>query len=271
MCATGRIEGAYLVGKTWNIPACATRPMRRKAAPRTLLQRFRTERQACLPGGIYHRIQVELTFHSSHMEGCSLTHEQTRLIFELNTVAAEDKPLKVDDIVETANHFRCIAWVIDNAKRALNEKGIRHLHAMLKNGTTDSRKSWFAVGAYKRLANEVGGRQTTDPRRVAEEMAALLAWYRALPARTLEDLLEFHVRFERIHPFQDGNGRVGRLILFKECLRLGIAPFIIEDDLKRFYYRGLAEWDKLPGYLVDTCLTAQDRFKKVLDYFQIRY
>ena len=271
-CASGRIAGAFLTGKTWSIPANATRPERiNKAAPRSLLEHLQAEKAARLSGGIYHRVQIDLTYNSNHMEGSRLTHDQTRFIFETNTVGISEEAVNVDDIIEASNHFRCIDWIIDNAKHPLNEKSIKHLHAMLKSGTSDSRKKWFAVGEYKRLPNEVGGRMTTAPERVAEELAALLTEYNASPAKTLEELIEFHVRFERIHPFQDGNGRIGRLILFKECLRWGIVPFIIEDDLKMFYYRGLSEWDDLRGYLMDTCLTAQDRFKKTLDDFRIKY
>ena len=271
-CASGRIAGAFLTGKTWSIPANATRPERiNKAAPRSLLEHLQAEKAARLSGGIYHRVQIDLTYNSNHMEGSRLTHDQTRFIFETNTIGISEESVNVDDIIETSNHFRCIDWIIDNAKRPLNEKSIKHLHAMLKSGTSDSWKNWFAVGEYKRLPNEVGGRMTTAPERVAEELAALLTEYNASPAKTLEELIEFHVRFERIHPFQDGNGRIGRLILFKECLRWGIVPFIIEDDLKMFYYRGLSEWDDLRGYLMDTCLTAQDRFKKTLDDFRIKY
>ena len=271
-CASGRIAGAFLTGKTWNIPANAARPERiNKAAPRSLLERLQAEKAARLSGGIYHRVQIDLTYNSNHMEGSRLTHDQTRFIFETNTIGVGEESVNLDDIIEASNHFRCIDWIIDNAKRPLNEKSIKHLHAMLKSGTSDSRKNWFAVGEYKRLPNEVGGRMTTAPERVAEELAALLTEYNASPAKTLEELIEFHVRFERIHPFQDGNGRIGRLILFKECLRWGIVPFIIEDDLKMFYYRGLSEWDDLRGYLMDTCLTAQDRFKKNLDDFRITY
>ena len=271
-CASGRIAGAFLTGKTWNVPAHAVRPDRiNKAQPRTLLEHLQAEKESRRSGGIYHRVQIDLTYNSNHMEGSRLTHDQTRFIFETNTVGIGKESVNVDDIIEASNHFRCIDWVIDNARRPFSEKGIKHLHAMLKTGTSDSRKNWFAVGGYKRLPNEVGGRATTPPERVAQELAALLAEYSAVPSKTLDDLVEFHVRFERIHPFQDGNGRVGRLILFKECLRWGIVPFIIEDDLKMFYYRGLNEWDDLRGYLLDTCLTAQDRFKKTLDYFQIPY
>lgn len=270
-CAQGRVDGAFLTGKTWNIPDSAQKPDRRgrrAAEPTDLLSRLKAEQKAKLHGGIYHRVQIDLTYNSNHMEGSTLTHDQTRLIFETNTIGAADT-VKVDDVVETANHFRCIDMIIDNAAYAPSEHFIKQLHAVLKNGTSDSRMEWFAVGDYKRLPNEVGGRETTPPERVAAEMKAMLKTYNAIEEKTFDDLLDFHVRFESIHPFQDGNGRVGRLILFKECLRNGIVPFIITDDLKLFYYRGLAEWKKERGYLRDTCLTAQDRFRAVLDYFRI--
>lgn len=271
-CASGRIAGAFLSGKTWNVPANAARPERiNKTVPRSLLEHLQIEKEARLSGGIYHRVQIDLTYNSNHMEGSRLTHDQTRFIFETNTIGISEDSINVDDIIEASNHFRCIDRIIDNAKRPLSEKAIKHLHAMLKSGTSDSRKNWFAVGEYKRLPNEVGGRMTTAPERVAEELAALLTEYNASSSKTIESLIEFHVCFEHIHPFQDGNGRIGRLILFKECLRWGIVPFIIEDDLKTFYYRGLSEWGDLRGYLLDTCLTAQDRFKKMLDDFRIRY
>lgn len=270
-CAQGRVDGAFLTGKTWNIPDSAQKPDRRgrrAAEPTDLLSRLKAEQKAKLHGGIYHRVQIDLTYNSNHMEGSTLTHDQTRLIFETNMIGAADT-VKVDDVVETANHFRCIDMIIDNAAYAPSEHFIKQLHAVLKNGTSDSRMEWFAVGDYKRLPNEVGGRETTPPERVAAEMKAMLKAYNAIEEKTFDDLLDFHVRFESIHPFQDGNGRVGRLILFKECLRNGIVPFIITDDLKLFYYRGLAEWKKERGYLRDACLTAQDRFQAVLDYFRI--
>lgn len=271
-CACGRISGAVLSGSKWNIPANATSPGRAsRGCPNTLLDRLQAEKEARLSGGIYHRVQIDLTYHSNHMEGSRLTHDQTRFIFDTNTINAAEGPVSVDDILETTSHFRCIDWVIDNAKRTLCEKDIKNLHFMLKNGTSDSKKEWFATGEYKLLPNEAGESITTAPEHVAEAMSSLLAEYNAKPAMTIEDLIDFHVRFERIHPFQDGNGRIGRLILFKECLHWAIVPFIIEDDLKMFYYRGLREWDNMRGYLTDTCLTAQDRFKKKLDYFQIRY
>ncbi len=221
-------------------------------------------------GGIYHKTQIELTYHSNHIEGSRLTHDQTRYIFETNTIGMEPGVLNVDDVVETANHFRCIDIIIDRANGSLSENLIKELHLVLKNGTSDSRKSWFVVGAYKKKPNEVGGRETALPEEVSDRMKSLLTEYNTKDAKTLENILDFHVRFERIHPFQDGNGRIGRMIMFKECLKYNIVPFIIEDDLKMYYYRGLQEWDREKGYLTDTCLTAQDRYKAYLDYFRIR-
>ena len=205
------------------------------------------------------------------MEGSRLTHDQTRYIFETNTIGVENEVLNVDDVIETANHFRCIDMIIDDACMVLTEKLLKLLHLTLKNGTSDSRKDWFAVGDYKKMPNEVGGMKTTLPEQVSGKIKKLLAEYNAKEEKSLEDILDFHVKFERIHPFQDGNGRVGRLIMFKECLKYNIVPFIIEDDLKMFYYRGLKEWDNEKGYLTDTCLTAQDRYKAYLDYFRIDY
>ena len=273
-CAQGRVTGAFLVGKTWQIPANAAKPERLNKhtdQPRTLLDVLKAEKAAKLHGGIYHKLQIDLTYNSNHIEGSCLTHDQTRYIFETNTIGVTDAAIKVDDVVETANHFICIDMVIASAAHAPSEAFIKQLHAMLKSGTTDSRQEWFAVGEYKKLPNEVGGRETTAPENVAAEMKELLAAYNAVKTKSLDELLDFHVRFERIHPFQDGNGRVGRLLLFKECLRHEIVPFIIGDDLKLFYYRGLSEWDRERGYLRDTCLTAQDRLKKVLDYFRVPY
>ncbi len=273
-CALGRIPGAEKRGKTWFIPEDAERPdraNRREALPKTLLERLRAELKMQLHGGIYHRVQVEMTYNSNHIEGSRLTHDQTRFIFETNTIGAEDGIVNVDDIVETANHFRCIDMIIENASRPLSELFIKELHHTLKNGTSDSRQPWFSVGGYKKLPNEVGGQETTLPSKTPAAMAKLLKEYNAKPRKNLDELLDFHVRFEEIHPFQDGNGRIGRLILFKECLRFGIVPFIIDDRHKRFYYRGLKEWRKSPGYLRDTCLLMQDDFKAVLNYFEIEY
>lgn len=272
-CALGRIDGAFLTGKTWNIPETAKKPDRINKSnqmPKDLLSRLKAEKKIKLHGGIYHRIQVELTYNSNHIEGSKLTHDQTRYIFETNTIGLADT-VKVDDIVETANHFKCIDIIIDNALYAPSEKFIKQLHAILKNGTSDSRQDWFAVGDYKRLPNEVGGKATTAPEDVADQMKKLLSEYNATKEKSFDDLLDFHYRFEAIHPFQDGNGRVGRLILFKECLRNNIVPFIITDDMKMFYYRGLQNWQTERGYLRDTCLAAQDNFKKVLDYFKVPY
>ncbi|MBQ4140292.1 MAG: Fic family protein [Clostridia bacterium] len=272
-CAGGRVAGAILLGKTWMIPEDALKPMRkpRKVVRDSLLDILKREKRSAISGGIYHKIQIELTYNSNHMEGSKLTHDQTRYIFETNTIGISDKSIRVDDVVETANHFRCIDLIIENASGMLTENFIKELHRILKNGTSDSRKSWFAVGEYKKLPNEVGGRETTLPEDVAREMKALLSQYNATKEKTFEEILDFHHRFEIIHPFQDGNGRVGRLILFKECLRNNIVPFIIDEELKMFYYRGLSEWTRERGYLLDTCLTAQDRFKKYLDYFKIEY
>ena len=273
-CAHGRVQGAFLTGKAWNIPANAEKPERfnkKKEHPYTLLDILQEQKASKYSGGIYHKTQIDLTYNSNHMEGSRLTYDQTRYIFETNTIGVGSEVLNVDDVIETANHFRCVDMVIDHARAALTEKFIKELHLTLKSGTSDSRKDWFAVGDYKKLPNEVGGRDTALPEEVAGKMKALLAAYNTKKEKTLEDILDFHVKFERIHPFQDGNGRVGRLIMFKECLKYKIVPFIIEDNLKMFYYRGLKEWDHEKGYLTDTCLTAQDRYKSYLDYFRIPY
>lgn len=269
-CALGRVPGAFLAGKTWNIPESAKKPERvnkRKEDPITLLDILKEQKASKYAGGIYHKTQIELTYNSNHIEGSRLTHDQTRYIFETNTIRVESEILYVDDVVETVNHFRCIDLIIDNAKTMLTEKFIKELHLILKNGTSESRKDWFMVGNYKKLPNEVGGRATALPEDVAAQMKALLKTYNEIEEKTFEDILDFHVKFERIHPFQDGNGRVGRLIIFKECLKCNMVPFIIEEDLKLFYYRGLKEWENEKGYLIDTCLTAQDRYKAYLDDF----
>ena len=273
-CSQGRVPGAFLAGKTWNIPGNAEKPERsnkKKSQTITLLDILQDEKASKYAGGIYHKTQIDLTYNSNHMEGSRLTHDQTRYIFETNTIGVENEVLNVDDVIETANHFRCIDMVIDHAKMVLTEKFIKELHLILKNGTSDSRKDWFAVGDYKKLPNEVGGMDTTLPEEVAYRIKKLLTEYNAKEEKTFEDILDFHVKFERIHPFQDGNGRVGRLIMFKECLKYNIVPFIIEDNLKMFYYRGLKEWNNEKGYLMDTCLTAQDRYKAYLDYIRIEY
>ena len=273
-CAQGRVHGAFLTGKTWSIPENAEKPERinkKKEKPITLLDILQSEKKNKYSGGIYHKTQIDLTYNSNHIEGSRLTHDQTRYIFDTNTIGVENEVLNVDDVIETANHFRCIDMIIDNAKATLTEKFIKDLHLILKNGTSDSRKDWFSVGEYKKMPNEVGGMVTALPEEVADRMKALLTEYNNKEEKTLEDILDFYVKFERIHPFQDGNGRVGRLIMFKECLKYNIVPFIIEDQLKMFYYRGLKEWKNEKGYLKDTCLTAQDRYKSYLDYFWIGY
>ena len=294
-CASGKIEGAFLTGKTWNIPADAVLPqrknVRKKVSP--LLAMLREQKASRLKGGIYHRTQIDLTYNSNHIEGSRLTHDQTRFIFETNTIGISDGIVNVDDIVETVNHFRCFDYIIDHAEEPLSESLIKQLHLLLKTGTSDSQKEWFAVGDYKRLPNEVGGIETCPPQEVHREMKNLISDYNhcmknvikrepckpvcrwpsvnILSKKVLEHILDFHVRFEQIHPFQDGNGRVGRLIMFKECLANGIVPFIITDELKLFYYRGLHEWGHINGFLTDTCLTAQDQYKSLLDYFKISY
>lgn len=273
-CAQERIPGAVLIGKTWHIPENAEKPARsngKKTPVKTLLSILQEEKRTKYAGGIYHKTQIDLTYNSNHIEGSRLTHDQTRYIFETNTIGVENEVLNVDDVIETSNHFRCIDLIIDHAASTLSEHFIKKLHHILKTSTSDSHKDWFAVGEYKRLPNEVGGMQTSLPEEVADRMKALLSDYNAVPKKTLDDILDFHVRFERIHPFQDGNGRVGRLIMFKECLKYNIVPFIIEENLKLFYYRGLKEWYNKKGYLTDTCLTAQDKYKAYLDYFRIPY
>lgn len=273
-CAQGRVNGASITGKIWNIPENAEKPERinkRKEVKITLLDILKEQKASKYSGGIYHKTQIELTYNSNHIEGSRLTHDQTRYIFETNTIGVEKEVLNVDDVIETVNHFHCIDIIIDSARAVLTEKFIKDLHFILKNGTSDSRKDWFAVGDYKKLPNEVGGMDTTIPEEVANKMKTLLMEYNAKDAKTFEDILDFHVKFERIHPFQDGNGRIGRLIMFKECLKNNIVPFIVDDNLKMFYYRGLKEWDNEKGYLTDTCLAAQDKYKAYLDYFRIVY
>lgn len=270
-CAQGKIEGAFLIGKTWNIPADAVLPKRKAAKKKLspLLITLREQKVSRLKGSIYHRTQIDLTYNSNHIEGSKLTHDQTRYIFETNTIGITDQTVNVDDILETVNHFRCIDFIIDHAEERLTEKFIKHLHLLLKSGTSHSRKDWFAVGDYKRLPNEVGGQETCPPEAVHKELKALLTDYYHNRQQTFENILNFHVRFEQIHPFQDGNGRVGRLLMFKECLANNIVPFIITDELKMYYYRGLREWGHINGYLTDTCLTAQDQYKDLLEYFKI--
>lgn len=268
-CAVGKIDGAFLTGKTWNIPADAVLPQKKKKKIYPLLKRLRQEKESGLKGGIYHRTQIDLTYNSNHIEGSRLTKEQTRYIFETNTLGITAENTRIDDILETVNHFRCIDYIIVHATEKITEPHVKQLHSILKNNTSDSQKSWFAVGDYKRLANEVGGEETVQPHDVHKRMKTLLAEYNANKHVTFDDILDFHVQFERIHPFQDGNGRVGRLLIFWQCLQSGIVPFIITEELRMFYYRGLQNWGRINGYLHDTCLTAQDEYKRVMEYFKI--
>ena len=268
-CAVGKIEGAFLTGKTWNVPADAVLPQKKKLKISPLLERLRQEKERRLKGGIYHRTQIDLTYNSNHIEGSRLTKEQTRYIFEVNTLGVTTENTRIDDILETINHFRCIDYIIDHATEKITEPHVKQLHLMLKHNTSDSLKSWFAVGDYKRLPNEVGGEETVLPQDVQKRMKALLAEYNANKKASFDDILDFHVQFERIHPFQDGNGRVGRLLMFWQCLQNNIAPFIITEELRMFYYRGLQNWGQVNGYLRDTCLTAQDEYKKLMGLFEI--
>ena len=270
-CREGKIPGAFLTGKTWSIPVDASLPRKGKYEISPLLKRLREEKEGRISGGIYHRTQIDLTYNSNHIEGSRLTHEQTRFIFETNTIGITDENINVDDIVETTNHFRCIDLIIDRTEDRLTEAFVKELHRILKTGTSDSRKSWFNVGEYKKIPNEVGGSATCPPEEVHARMKSLLSAYNAKTDKVLEDIIDLHQKFETIHPFQDGNGRVGRLVMFKECLANGIVPFIITEELKLFYYQGLRDWGHVNGYLTDTCLTAQDYYKKLLDYFNIKY
>ena len=271
-CSSGKIEGAFLTGKTWNIPQEAKMPKTAKSKQGMgLLERLLFEKEHKISGGIYHKVQVDFTYNTNHIEGSRLTHDQTRFIFETKTVGVEGEVLYVDDLIETSNHFRCMDFVIENAKKPLTENLIKTLHKILKGGTSDGNISWFNVGDYKKIPNEVGGVVTTEPAFVKQAIKDLLIEYNSIKNVTFENILDFHYRFERIHPFQDGNGRVGRLIMFKECLKFGIVPFIIDEDLKFYYYRGLKEWKNEKGFLRDTCLTGQDKFKAWLDYFKIFY
>lgn len=271
-CAHGRIIGAELKGKTWIIPEESIKPERIKKdfSDNPLLNILKEERDMKLKGGIYHKSQIILAYNSNHIEGSTLSEDQTRMIFETNTIGIT-KTINVDDIVETNNHFRCLDLVIEFAKRPLTEKFIKELHFTLKNGTSNSLKSWFNVGNYKKRPSEVNGNETCPPEKVSNEIKKLLANYNAKSKKSIEDIIKFHKDFESIHPFQDGNGRIGRLIMFKECLANNIVPFIIEDEFKYYYFRGLKEWNNDKQFLIDTCLSAQDKYKEYLKYFKIKY
>lgn len=247
---------------------CKPEELYRSVSDNALLQTLRDEKSIRMPGGLYHELQVRMTYNSNHIEGSKLSEDQTRLIFETNTVDVGEG-IPVDDIIETVNHFRAIDYVIDHAEDALTEDVIKQLHRILKQSTRDSALAWFTVGDYKKRANTVGGRETAKPKDVSARMHALLSAYEALETVSIDDIIRFHCEFERIHPFRDGNGRAGRLIALKECLRYNIVPFIIEDSKKMYYYRGLSEWDTEKGYLTDTCLDGQDTFKKLMAMFDI--
>lgn len=268
-CAHGKIKGTFITGKTWNIPSNATKPI--KDLTTNLCKRLKFERDNKIKNGIYHKIIIELTFNSNKIEGSKLTQEETRYIYETNTISNQGASINIDDIMETVNHFKCFTYILDKSNYRLSEKLIKDLHKMLKENTSDSKKDWFAVGDYKKLINEVGGKETTKPHEVSNQMKELLNNYNKIEKVNFEDIIAFHYNFEIIHPFQDGNGRIGRLIMFKECLKNNIVPFIVQDQLKEFYYRGLSNWKSEKEYLMDTCLSAQDDFKKYLDYFGIKY
>ncbi|MCQ2428449.1 MAG: Fic family protein [Clostridia bacterium] len=259
----------HVLRKIAEFLGCETAELFRYESENRLLQALRDEKEARISGGIYHELQVRMTYNSNHIEGSRLNEDQTRLIFETNTIETSDG-IPVDDIIETANHFRAIDYVIDVAEEKLSEDIIKHLHFLLKQSTKDSSLAWFAVGEYKRRANVVGGNETVKPREVPVKMQELLRDYEAKGTLGIEDIIAFHSDFEHIHPFQDGNGRVGRLIALKECLRFGIVPFLIEDTKKAFYYRGLSEWPRERGYLTDTCLDGQDTFRRLLNMFDIQ-
>ena len=249
---------------------CAPEQLFRCVSDNRILQILRDEKEAKISGGLYHEMQVRMTYNSNHIEGSRLTEEQTRLIFETNTINVGDG-IPVDDVLETVHHFRAIDYVIDIAEDPLTEDIIKRLHYILKHDTKDSQLSWFAVGDYKKRANMVGGRETARPNEVADKMKRLLTSYNSKKAISINDIVGFHADFEYIHPFQDGNGRVGRLIALKECLHNNIVPFIIEDSKKAFYYRGLSEWRNDKGWLTDTCLDGQDTIKQLLDALEIDY
>lgn len=235
-----------------------------------VLDILREQKEMKLKGNLYHNTQITFAYNTNHIEGSKLTEDQTRYIYETNTLLAEkDSITDLDDVLETANHFKLVDYMLDIANKKLTEKMIKEFHKILKEGTSDSRKDWFMVGDYKKLPNEVGGLKTTEPKNVERDVKNLLEWYESLKQITINEIIEFHTKFEKIHPFQDGNGRVGRIIAFKECLRNNIVPFIILDKDKLFYYRGLNQYqsNKEKGYLIDTCLNAQDQYTNMLKYY----
>lgn len=272
-CALGKIKGAKLISGIWFIPNESNKPKRinQKAHKNYLLEKLRIEKKQHYKGGIYHRLQIDLTYNSNHIEGNELTHDEIRYIFETKTIGIENKTIKVDDIIETINHFIAVDHVIDSCQYQLSEAFIKELHKIIKTNTSDAPLSWFNVGEYKKEPNMVGDIETTAPKNVKSAMKKLLEDYNKKEDHSFEEIVAFHVAFERIHPFQDGNGRVGRLIAFKECLKNNLVPFIVLDKDKLFYYRGLNKWDEDEAFLIDTCLHGQDIIKNYLDYFHINY
>ncbi len=235
-----------------------------------VLEILREQKDMKLKGNLYHNTQITFAYNTNHIEGSKLTEDQTRYIYETNTLLTEkDSITDLDDILETANHFKLVDYMLDIADKKLTEKMIKEFHKILKEGTSDSRKDWFNVGEYKKLSNEVGGINTSEPKNVEKDMKKLLEWYESLKEITIKEIIEFHAKFEKIHPFQDGNGRVGRIIAFKECLKNNIVPFIILDKDKLFYYRGLNKYqsNKEKGYLIDTCLNAQDQYTNMIIHY----
>ncbi len=268
--AKGEKLSARTLQKIADYLGCETDVLCRKVSSNAILQILRDEKDAGISGGLYHELQVRMTYNSNHIEGSKLTEDQTRLIFETNTIDVGDG-VPVDDILETVHHFRAIDYVIDTAEDELSEDIIKHLHYILKHDTKDSTLSWFAIGEYKKRANMVGGHETTRPMDVPLKMKLLLSEYNAKKTVTVNDVIALHAEFELIHPFQDGNGRVGRLVALKECLRHNIVPFIIEDSKKNFYYRGLSQWKNEKGWLTDTCLDGQDTVIRLLDMLDIQH
>ena len=262
--AKGERLSPRTLGRIAEYLECDPAALCREVSENIILQTLRDEKAGRVSGGLYHELQVRMTYNSNHIEGSKLTEDQTRLIFETNTIDVGDG-VPVDDVLETVHHFRAIDYVIDTAEDPLTEAIVKELHYILKHDTQDSRLPWFAVGDYKQRANMVGGHETVKPKDVPKRMKALLESYNARSTATLEDIVAFHAAFEHIHPFQDGNGRVGRLIALKECLRHSVVPFLIEDAKKAYYYRGLAQWQDQPGFLLGTCLDGQDTFIRLLD------
>ncbi len=272
-CELRRIPNARLVGGVWFIPEDAVKPERSNSVSvgNNILYWLLQERKVKLAGRIYEWIQVNLAYNSNKIEGSQLSQKQTQSLYTTNTLGPTSKNTNVDDIIETKNHFTCFDILLDTMSYPLDEKLIKRLHRVLKSNTSQAQKEWFNVGEYKEFPNQVGGKETTAPKLVPEAMNNLLSWYNSIKDKTLEEILEFHYRFECIHPFQDGNGRVGRLIMFRECLKNNIVPFIVFDKIKAQYYEGLSKWKTDKTKLIDVCLKCQEEFKKPLDYFEIQY